>query len=295
MSAPSAASQNLRTMVRGVYDIQKLRIQMGNRIVGAFKARLGQAPGSSEEELEQDAKDILEVLRLSYNRITDGVVDKIPRASHFKGDGVIDSYTELCLMAEYLELDTQEKKHFRRLETVLKEFPVFTQFLDNVKGIGPAMAGVIISEIDIYKSKYPSSLWKYAGVDVTPTGTGRSRKEDSLVDREYVAKDGTTKMKKSITFNPFLKTKLLGVLASSFLKTNNPIYRPIYDGYKNRLENHPAHAEKSKGHRHNMAMRYMIKIFLINLHMEWRRIEGLPISVPYHEAKLGLVHEQKVA
>lgn len=31
----------LRTLVRGAYDIQKLRIQSGNRIVGNFKAKLG--------------------------------------------------------------------------------------------------------------------------------------------------------------------------------------------------------------------------------------------------------------
>ena len=31
----------LRTLVRGIYDIQKLRIQMGNRLVSNFKVKLG--------------------------------------------------------------------------------------------------------------------------------------------------------------------------------------------------------------------------------------------------------------
>ena len=35
---------NLKTIVRGAYDIQKNRIQTGNRLVGNFKAKLGQAP-----------------------------------------------------------------------------------------------------------------------------------------------------------------------------------------------------------------------------------------------------------
>lgn len=34
---------NLKTIVRGAYDIQKNRIQTGNRIVGNFKAKLGLA------------------------------------------------------------------------------------------------------------------------------------------------------------------------------------------------------------------------------------------------------------
>jgi hypothetical protein len=38
-----------------------------------------------------------------------------------------------------------------------------------------------------------------------------------------------------------------------------------------------------------MALRYMIKIFLIDLYNNWRRLEGLPVAPPYSEAKLGMV------
>ncbi len=62
---------NIRTLVRGAYDVQKLRIQMGNRIVGNFKAKLGQEPGMSEEELEKQEKRILDELRVRYRKITD--------------------------------------------------------------------------------------------------------------------------------------------------------------------------------------------------------------------------------
>jgi hypothetical protein len=34
----------------------------------------------------------------------------------------------------------------------------------------------------------------------------------------------------------------------------------------------------------------MIKQFLVDLHIAWRTIEGLPVSLPYHEAKLGHLH-----
>ena len=280
---------NLRTMVRGAYDIQKLRIQMGNRIVGTFKVKLGQAPGDAEDTIDADGREILDRLRKHYALITDGIAKFPPRAK-FKADGVIDTYTELCLIAEYVELDEQEKKHFRRLTSVLEDFAVYVEFLEPIKGIGPAMAGVIISEIDITKARHPSSLWKYAGLDVAENGAGRSRKAEHLVEREYTDKDGKPATRKSITFNPFLKTKLVGVLASSFLKATPNPYRDIYDGYKHRLEQHPEHQEKSKGQRHNMAMRYMVKMFLIDLYTKWRTLEGLPVSLPYHEAKLGIKH-----
>ncbi len=280
---------NLKTLVRGAYDIQKLRIQMGNRIVGNFKAKLGQEPGKPESEIDAKGKMILKNLRASYTKITDGV-KTFPSQKSFKGDEVISNYTELCLLNSYLSLEKEEAGHFRHLKNVLADYKVFTDFLEGVKGIGPAMAGVIISEIDIAKAKYPSSLWKYAGLDVGPDGNGRSRKKEHLIDIEYEDKKGEIKTKKGITFNPFLKTKLTGVLAASFLKVKESPYKDTYYGYKAWLEQHPLHKEKTKGHRHNMAMRYIVKIFLIDLHREWRGIEGLPVSTPYSEGKLGMVH-----
>ena len=281
------SQSNLKTIVRGAYDLQKLRIQMGNRIAGNFKAKLGQEPGESETELGNDAKVVLNDLRRRYKRITDGIT---VTKRNFAGDEIIDSYTEFCLVGQYVDLLGSEERHFRNLGHVLKDFKVFTGFLDGVRGIGPAMAGVIIGEIDITKAKYPSSLWAYAGLDVAGDGSGRSRRKEHLIDIEYEDKDGKAATRKGITFNPFLKTKLIGVLGSSFLKQGHDGYALVYYDYKHRLENHPAHQEKSKGHRHNMAIRYMIKMFLIDLHSVWRTIEGLPAPVPYHEAKLDLAH-----
>ena len=283
---------NLKTIVRGAYDIQKNRIQTGNRLVGNFKAKLGQAPSEKEDTIDKEGQQVLLNLRRSHKLLTEGVA-VFPRQATFKGDEVISSYTELCLVDNYLELEEQEKNHFRRLGHILKEYPVYNSFLHGVTGVGPAMAGVMISEIDITKAEYPSSLHKYAGLDVAPDGQGRSRKKEHLEDSEYTDKDGEVQIKKGITFNPFLKTKLVGVLGSSFIKQSPDkcVYRKIYDDYKHRLENMDAHKEKSKGHRHNMAVRYMVKMFLIDLYNAWRPLEGLPVAPTYSEAKLGKVHK----
>ena len=282
---------NLRTIVRGAYDIQKNRIQTGNRLVSNFKAKLGQAPSQKEDTIDADGQQILANLRRSHKLLTEGVAT-FPRQATFKGDEVISSYTELCLVANYLELEEQEKTHFRRLGNILKDYPIYNNFLAGVVGIGPAMAGVIISEIDITKAEYPSSVHKYAGLDVAGDGQGRSRKKEHLEESQYTDKNGELQTKKGITFNPFLKTKLVGVLGSSFVKQSPDKckYRKVYDDYKHRIENMEAHKEKSKGHRHNMAVRYMIKIFLIDLYNEWRSLEGLPVAPTYTEAKLGKVH-----
>jgi len=280
---------DLRTLVRGIYNIQKLRIQMGNRLVGNFKVKLGQAPSEPEKTLDKKGEALLKQLRRDYKKITDGV-QALPTFKKFKSQGVIDTYTELCLVSSYDNLKKEEDAQFKYLKNALQEHDIFNNYLTKVKGIGPAMSGVILSEIDITKAKYPSSLWKLAGVDVGPDGAGRSRRKEHLVDIEYIDKDGKPATKKGITFNPFLKTKLTGVLAGSFLKAGDNPYKEAYYNYKDRLENHPTHKTKSKGHRHNMANRYIIKLFLIDLHREWRTIAGLPVSVPYSEAKLGMKH-----
>lgn len=284
--------KEIRVLVRGVYDAQKLRIQMGNRIVMNFKAKLGQEPSSPEEEMEKEGKEILSLIRKSFDRMTEGVLN-LPPLKKFTGDEIISSYTELVLISQYMDLEKAEKKHFKLLERVLQEYPIFTEFLDKVVGIGPAMAGVIISEIDIKKARHASSIWKYAGLDVAPNGRGRSKKAEHLIDFAYTDKDGNPATRKSITFNPFLKTKLMGVLAASFLRAGENKYSKIYYDTKNRLENHAVYGiktETTKLHRHNMALRKMVKLFLVDLYVAWRTMEGLPVSAPYAEAKLGIVH-----
>ena len=403
----------IRTMVRSGYDLQKVRVQMGNRITGNFKAKLGFKNDGvmSEADLEKEAKKVLETLRESYMRITDGVVKdlgkkknaddsikevfteseeepaekrKLPTKKKFIGDEIISTYTELILVDQYMTLLRSEEKQFKGLEKILSDIPIYNSFLSKIAGVGNQMAGVILSEIDIHKAQYPSSIWKYAGLDVVTVGEytddagkthivpaealevyysdgnfnkpaflaegkypvtfidhGRSRKSFCLVSRDYTDREGEIKTKNSITFNPFLKTKLIGVLGSSFLRAGSATvdgvrcgaaarlkmakaegfdptgadagendilaqeylrskghvveikpspYGRIYYDYKARLDHSPHHDEKTKGHKHAMAIRYAVKIFLEDLYNAWREIEGLPVAETYAKAKLGLEH-----
>ena len=304
---PAIGRESIRAIVRGVYDLQKMRIETGNRLVAAFKAKLGIQPGEKEEDAEKDAVELLDQIKLSFDSITEGVLT-IPTMKSFqkklaglKEPTLISSYAELTLSAQYFQLLRDEREQFTRLGDLVSEVPIWTHFLEGVRGVGPAMAGVIISEIDIHKAEYPSSLWAYAGLDVVQVtdentgeirGEGRSRRAAHLIDLEYLDKDGNTATRKSITYNPWLKTKLMGVLGTIFVKqpADKSPYRKAYDDYKFRLENHPKWAERSKGHRHQAAIRYAVKRFLVDLYRVWRELENLPVAPEYAEAKLGMVH-----
>ena len=135
------------------------------------------------------------------------------------------------------------------------------------------------------------------------------------MEQTYVDGDGKEQTKQGLSYNPFLKTKLVGVLGSSFLKqpATECKYRRLYDEYKHRLEHHEKYGiakeaerkaeAKKEGkryapvlHRHRMAMRYAVKIFVQDLWLAWRAIENLPITAPYHQAILGHDHHKdKVA
>jgi hypothetical protein len=262
----------------------------GLRIVTNHKAKLGQQPGEKEEEMTDKKKqNLLKDIRAAYKLVTDGVVGNIPTLKKFEKDGMgtelISDFTELVLVDLYAILKQSEERQFRLLGPIIEEWPIWNAFLKGVRGVGPAMAGVIISEIDISKAAYPSSIWKYAGLDVAQDGKGRSRQKQHLVEIEYTNKAGEPATKKGITFNPFLKTKLTGVLADLFIRMKSPESDHYYN-YKTRIEER----DLTKGHKHNMAKRYMIKRFLADLYVVWRTLEGLSVAPDYHEAKLGHTH-----
>jgi len=139
----------------------------------------------------------------------------------------------------------------------------------------------------------------------------RSRKRQHLVRRKYIDKEGNEQERDSITYSPFLRSKLLGVIGTSFLRSESP-WRKSYDDYKHRIESDPNRRRWSaalakeiteangnpsselwrKGRIHSAALRYMVKMFVLELYKQWRPLEGLPVYPPYHEAKLGLIHSR---
>jgi len=287
-----ADKETLRAMTRSFYDAQKMRIMAGNRLTANVRVRMGQDPGEKTDSIDAEGQRLLEQMVKEYGRLADAITARTMkgRIKQFeKQDGIINDIFEYELTGHYLRLLENEEAIGKTLKQLVETFPIWDAFLGSVRGCGFTMAAVIISEMDPHKARHVSSFWKYAGLDVADDGLGRSKRADHLIDKEYITRDGKQAIRKSITYNPFLKTKLMGVLATSFLRTNSP-YRLIYDGYRHRLEAHDAHKDKPKGHKHSMALRYMTKIFLRDLWLAWREIEGLPITPDYAESKLGMQH-----
>jgi len=210
----------------------------------------------------------------------------------------------------YVQLLNQEKDLEKQLEAVLQPFPVYRYFLKHVTGMGPKSCAALLSRINIYKCNSSASMIAYCGLDVGPDGLGRNNTKMHLVPREYINKAGEVAVKESVTYSPYLQVKLLGVFAPVFMKLS-PTYKRVYDNYKMRLLNEgrlkmfkqvmkdgkpqfdqngqpklmPAY---TPAHMHRMAIRHMMKHFIIDLYVNWCVIEGIVPKTPYIQEKLGM-------
>jgi hypothetical protein len=174
-------------MVRGAYDLQQLRMQSGLRLCANFRAKLGPDAEAEEEEsgeAEKKKESAIKLIKAEYRRLTDGITSEKGRVNmaklDFTGSAIISTAAEYALVSSYVALESQEASQFRGLTSTLETIPIYNEYLCDVTGIGPAMAGVLIAYLDPTRARHVSSFWKYAGLDVSG-GSGRSRREEHLV------------------------------------------------------------------------------------------------------------------
>jgi hypothetical protein len=212
----------------------------------------------------------------------------------------------------------------------LRRFPVWTNFLEEVKGVGTISAGWIVGEFNIYKADTVSKLWQFGGLN-----PGMVRGMKDILKAEYKPEMGEIireyegfKQEKHVIvrtdemvrgdrlaagfvapFNKKLRTALVGVLATSFVRGQTPYaldyYYTMHVPAPRRAElglgrldasekiceySGKPWKEESEGHRDNYARRVMVKAFLRDLYVAWRTMEGLPVRPPYQEEYLGKKH-----
>ena len=203
----------------------------------------------------------------------------------------------------------QEKEIEKTLKKVLKRFPIYTDWLVGVKGVGTIAAGWIVGEYDIHKADTVSKLWQFTGLNPGMV-IGKKRVENQDGTFSYVPTNQMVRGDKLTPgfvapFNKRLRVAMVGVLADGFIKAQAPYALNFYYPYKARLEQSEKNInvvkkggkvvqmtwkETSKGHRDMAAKRYMIKMFLKDLYVVWRELEGLPVRPSYQEEYLGHKH-----
>jgi hypothetical protein len=264
------ARQVLRMLVRAREDFQAMRKRMDNRI------------GRKADGADQD---------LSTERAFD------PEDAGM--------FVEVSDQARI-----QEKAVEKKLLAVLRRMPIYTEYLEGVKGVGTVAAAHICGSFDIYEGRTVSKLWQYCGLNPGMV-RGKKRVERKDGGFDIVITDTMIRGDKMTAgfvapFNKELRTALLGVMADGFIKCQNSYAMDYYYPMKTRLEQSAntvqeiskagakpqdvAWSEAKKAHRHRAAMRYMIKMFLKDLYSVWRPMHGLDVRAPYAEEYLGKRH-----
>lgn len=144
-------------------------------------------------------------------------------------------------------------------------------WLTNIKGLGAGgEAAKLLAQIDdVGNFDTVSKLWRFAGYAVMD---GKAERRTSGEKAHYNAR------LKAICY----------MIADQFIRQQTPGYVDIY--YAEKARQRELHPEPetiggkklyTDGHIHNRAWRKMIKEFLKDLWLEWRRLEGLPVTEPH--------------
>ena len=194
----------------------------------------------------------------------------------------------------------------------LKAIPVYTEYLSKIKGIGPVYSACLIAWIDgarLYCSECNARINLAKGVcescekkikkfeDVRMEGQSIARFETVSKLLRYAglsAIDGKVQRRRigaSIDFNMKLKT-LMFKIGTGLMMSKNPEYRKLYDQFHEEYAKRGDYSaanpsgNKNKKHLQFRSMKKMERIFLSNLWVKWRQLEGLPVSEPYAFAVL---------
>lgn len=201
-------------------------------------------------------------------------------------------YTEIGLVGEknkaandeYVKNSNTLERHYNKIiEEEISKIPIYSEYLAGIRGIGPVTAGCLISYIDgmdeqgrqtIARFDTISALHRYAGLSAID---GKAQKRT---------------LGRHIDYNPKLKT-LMFKIGSSFIKAKNQKYRAVYDEAHEQYDKRGKWSKdnptgnKNKLHTMFRSMKKMERVFLANVWVKWRELEGLPVSDPYVFAVAG--------
>jgi hypothetical protein len=217
----------------------------------------------------------------------------IPARGLKKGDTIKSDVPEDMQQEAFL-LAQQFRDRASSLESAmlrqLRQIPIYQHFLSKVFGCGSIVAAYLISEVDIHLAANPSQLRRFAGMAVI-NGTLERRERG-----------------KKSSYNAELRTRLYQMFSAMWKNgskgSSTSKYLRIWTDYKHRIEcsarNVNGKIEKigtdkpttvsAKGFAHSTGWHKAADIFLHDLYLVWRTLEGLPVRCPYAAEKLGYVH-----
>lgn len=189
----------------------------------------------------------------------------------------------------------------------LRQIPIYKRYLADVFGVGPIIAAYLVSELDpSYRERHglgatkPSGWRMFCGLAVV---------DGHLVRRARGQRNAYSSEMRTRIFQFFQ------ALWKNREHDPNNKYLAIWDGYRHRIEQservfdrgNDAKGEwkgkiitaqgktvSARGFAHSGGWHKAADVFIEDLYIAWRALEGLPVWPSYYAAKLGYEHGGKI-
>lgn len=203
-----------------------------------------------------------------------------------KGDEIpcrlpVDAQDELHAVVKSLRVRAGKLEGAMTKE--LRKVPLYSEFLDHVRGCGPVTAAYLVSMVDFEKCTKPSALHRFCGLAVFDGKSERPTKGHKL---GYCAE---------------LKTRLYQMFAIGIRQNKRhgeSKYLTIWEQKKHALltTRGPGQPDnKSKGWCDDTARRKATGVFVEDLYIVGRTLAGLPVWPSWYAKAMGYEHGGKVA
>ena len=313
VSNPLEGYSEIKSIVDTREIIKKSRIKIGNSIVNNTYLSLGKRNYDKLKEEMGIKGDVTQALMKEYERIKSHIRQKMYEKNPNRKDynitervfntyapesKIIPDFYKYSFMDVFARIEDIEDDLIKLINSAVHKEKLWKYYLEGIPGCGELTAAYILASLNPYKARHPSSFIRYCGMDVRENADGKRVGVNKSFTRElvYLNKEGDISVKKSLGYDPVLKSRILGIFVPSAIKAQKGLYAQIYYDTKNYYMNRPdlkAEFEDKKSSRspHKMAIRKTGSIFLIHLWTAWRKLEGLPLNGgSYEEAKLGIIH-----
>lgn len=127
------------------------------------------------------------------------------------------------------KLNDIEKDALKEVGRLLKGIPIYEHYLKDTRGIGPTLAGVLISEINIEKCNTVSQLWAWCGLSnerycadchtIVPEKPHEENKCPNCSGTKHYHKAIKPRRGEKLKYNPWLKSKMLKVMGDCLMRT----------------------------------------------------------------------------
>jgi hypothetical protein len=225
----------LLRIVKTYYDIQKLRIAVNNRVA---VTRFTVCPSRH-------------VIPAKESR------DRCPICG--APAQVVEASPPEILREILRELESAERRLYREVERLVKPHPLWTEYLQHVKGVGPVVAAYLITALNPARFETVSKMWRYCGLHVV----------DGRAPRRVAGQ--------KIGWSPTART-MMWKLGEAF-RMQGGFYKHMYRAfYEESLKKHP---DWTKAHHLAHARRVAVKLFLAHYHYVGRQVMGLPVRLAY--------------